>query len=1154
MPAKKRKPPESSSTSTPSKVSRRSRRLERLSRQTVAKAIAAGNLELVKKLLASQPDLDPGSCCSSENVRGSEDDGQDPCLLQVAAFFGQLEVLQLLVERFGTAWSNAPEVLRLACCDGALQVVQFCINTLKLDVRLGGVHKTPMLCACWHGRLAVVKFLAQVDADTLLDVTKDGMTVWHSAASQGHLPVLQYLMQSSLAQHSSCWQNDANQRSVLHLAALGGHTEVVKFLVMTLRKREARRRILQVDSCARNAISYSVEKKSVEMAEFLLKYTGTSDAPRLTRALLDAADVGSPEMLQLLVGKGAQFTCSDEKGWTPLHYAAYKNHLTVVAAIVNGRAQKAKNVQGAAQEIIANAKCVKGWTPLHYASGSGHLAIVQYLVEKAHADPNAHGDERLTALHRAAGKGRTAVCRYLVKEAGVDANFPDSDGVTPLHRAAMHGSLDIVEFLVKECGCDIDGCTPHGWTPLHFASDRGHLRVVKFILNVLTASQCMLDEPGSNPQRVDWRGWTPLHNAACEGHARIVECLLCKKAVDPTAQDHSSRTALHYAAGRGHCGVVKVFLKLLPADVRLFVVSAKSSQGLTALHRAACRGHVDVVRLLLKQGAATARTYDATQLSPLMAAAIHGWAQTVELLLTESDSDALAQDATGWNAFHHAASCGQLDVVSSFLAHVTMPIDERDPEGWTVLHCASYTGRSGVALKLLQAKADPNAVDYANDWTPLHYAAGNGHLGTVKIIVEAKGDPCYSGRQAVTPLHRAAQRNFIEVVRYFVLHTGMDPQISGLQGKTPLYLASGNPRPTVSTFLLEHIASTQSLESAAAAVAASTDKSAGGNSVLHSALRSGSIDQVKLVVEYARKPGLFLLKKFVWHLGHHKTGRTLRARVLQKISRMAIPSAPAVVVQPNESGNTPAAVAAVVERDCLLQLLSVRPRVAWQNVATRFRLPIKAVHLLRLATTAWPCCPSVGPDAKCACLHCVASGNCGNDGSDHSQCAMFLLRMKASVSQRHVSSKFHGLATTPLHEAVARADMSMVRLLVAAKASPGVEPIQVYPGLFEDAAVDLHVRTLDALRHVEAIQEIRSSTDGTFFSSDSDSSSGFEEACSDRPLSPMLQNSGRSSCARDPEESDSFSSDSESDDSSEFGPVIEPCRQSVETLISEDFF
>jgi len=56
---------------------------------------------------------------------------------------------------------------------------------------------------------------------------------------------------------------------------------------------------------------------------------------------------------------------------TPLHWAAFHGHLSVVGFLINQRA-----------DINALANGYPSGTPLHFAANNGHLSVVEYLINQ----------------------------------------------------------------------------------------------------------------------------------------------------------------------------------------------------------------------------------------------------------------------------------------------------------------------------------------------------------------------------------------------------------------------------------------------------------------------------------------------------------------------------------------------------------------------------------------------------------------------------------------------------------------------------------------------------------------------------------------------------------------------------------------------------
>lgn len=98
-------------------------------------------------------------------------------------------------------------------------------------------------------------------------------------------------------------------------------------------------------------------------------------------ALMMAALNGNVELVQLLLGKGAQI---NKSGWSALHYAAANGHDTVVKLLLDHAA-------------AMDARSPNGTTPLMMAARGNHPATVKLLLERG-ADPLAKNQLGLTAL------------------------------------------------------------------------------------------------------------------------------------------------------------------------------------------------------------------------------------------------------------------------------------------------------------------------------------------------------------------------------------------------------------------------------------------------------------------------------------------------------------------------------------------------------------------------------------------------------------------------------------------------------------------------------------------------------------------------------------------------------------------------------------
>ena len=125
---------------------------------------------------------------------------------------------------------------------------------------------------------------------------------------------------------------------------------------------------------------------------------------------------------------------------------------------------------------LVNAKDERGMTPLHYAASLGHEEMAKVLLA-AKADVNAKDKLDRTPLQLAANKETVEV--LLANKA--DANVRDKSGRTPLHFWALLGNRAVVEMLLAH-DTDIHVKDKDGHTPMDLAEARGNKEIVELLL------------------------------------------------------------------------------------------------------------------------------------------------------------------------------------------------------------------------------------------------------------------------------------------------------------------------------------------------------------------------------------------------------------------------------------------------------------------------------------------------------------------------------------------------------------------------------------------------------------------------------------------------------------------------------------------------
>ncbi|GIY33489.1 ankyrin-3 [Caerostris extrusa] len=203
----------------------------------------------------------------------------------------------------------------------------------------------------------------------------------HTAAKAGHKDVVELLFR----------ENESSENiTLLHLAVLGGHLDLIKYLID---------RKINLNATGCTPVHLAVEKGDKRIVELLLNKGAYYDSlDSLNRTPLDLAQddiiVKAFESTKKLftckipldiedsVEEGAFVNAKKTNGFTSLHFAACKGYEWKVDFLIRN---------GANPDIIG----IKGSSPLHYASKFSHLGTVKTLLSNG-ATYNMLDDSRKT--------------------------------------------------------------------------------------------------------------------------------------------------------------------------------------------------------------------------------------------------------------------------------------------------------------------------------------------------------------------------------------------------------------------------------------------------------------------------------------------------------------------------------------------------------------------------------------------------------------------------------------------------------------------------------------------------------------------------------------------------------------------------------------
>ncbi|MBV0900128.1 MAG: ankyrin repeat domain-containing protein, partial [Wolbachia endosymbiont of Fragariocoptes setiger] len=167
-----------------------------------------------------------------------------------------------------------------------------------------------------------------VDHESDLSVTgKGGEALLHIAALKGYLEVVKYLV----SKHVDIYAKDNNGMTIMHYAALGGSIDVIKYLI---------NKDIEIDTKSKEGRT----------------------------PLHSAASAGHLPAMEYLINQGADLNATNRDQVTTLHYAVEGNNEEVIEYLLK-------------KGFDINASTHRGKTPIHYAAKKGSLEVIKYLVK-----------------------------------------------------------------------------------------------------------------------------------------------------------------------------------------------------------------------------------------------------------------------------------------------------------------------------------------------------------------------------------------------------------------------------------------------------------------------------------------------------------------------------------------------------------------------------------------------------------------------------------------------------------------------------------------------------------------------------------------------------------------------------------------------------
>jgi ankyrin repeat protein len=416
------------------------------------------------------------------------------------------------------------------------------------------------------------------------------------------------------------------------------------------------------------ALVDAVKQRDVRAVRTLVSKGDVNAAgPDGTTALHWAARSDDPEIVRLLIARGADVRATNRYGITPMWQAALNGNAQIIEALAEAGAPVDVTLASGETPLLVAARTGKvdavralvarganvnlpenvfGQTPLMLAAAENHADVCRLLLSSganvntrtslhkgktfALSNPYTGGFTALMYAVRHGSKDATAV----LLDAGANINEQDPDGISPLLLAVFNGHYDLAAMLVKR-GADVNLVDEAGRGPLYQAIDMRRLEFIagrpspKWVddldalglISLLLESGANVNAPLTKRQPMrkaaspsdTWliEGTTPFLKAAKNADVPVLKILLEHKA-DPYAQAPKVQaSALMFAAGVGWRELSSIApesdaleaVKFLWERGGYDINAITSNSGQTALHGAASRGAASIIQFLVEKGA-----------------------------------------------------------------------------------------------------------------------------------------------------------------------------------------------------------------------------------------------------------------------------------------------------------------------------------------------------------------------------------------------------------------------------------------------------------------------------------------------------------------------------------------------------------------------
>lgn len=393
-----------------------------------------------------------------------------------------------------------------------------------IDINLkNGAGQTTLSLAAKEGHETLVPLLLKTKGVVVESKDILGRTPLSWAAEKGHESIIKPLLRTGGVNANA---KDSFGWTPLLYSACKGHASTVMRLLSTKAVDVASRTNLE-----ETPLLVAAKNGHEDVVASLLNVQGidldSKDVFGQT-PLSWAAERGfEGVMVLLLANQGVNVDCKDTFGWTPLFYAVSNNFKTGVRLLLERGAD-------------TGTKDNRGRTPLSWAAEEGNEDIVALMLTSNNVDVNSKDETGQTPLFSALKNGYMAI-EMLLHVQGGSVVARDGHGLTPLSYAIREGNESVAQLLLHQHD-DINKegnrsrmapqrneFVPDYWQ-LQFmfqgkqANNHRAMAMAREFAEALTVVQLLL-EKGADVEAKNIYGQTPLSWAIENGYMNVVQLL-----------------------------------------------------------------------------------------------------------------------------------------------------------------------------------------------------------------------------------------------------------------------------------------------------------------------------------------------------------------------------------------------------------------------------------------------------------------------------------------------------------------------------------------------------------------------------------------------------------------------------------------------------